>query len=144
PTPAEASAVSAALQQAVAAGAQLVLLAGGVSTDPVDALFAGLRAAGGQVTRVGVPVDPGTACWTGRLGALPVLGLASCDLFGRDTAVDRSLPRLLIGEPLDTARLRRLAHGGLLGGGPPRVPDYKTADGDRGKVQSARDEAPGH
>ena len=140
PTAAEVAAVSAALWQAIREGAQLLLVAGGVSTDPADALFEGLQAAGGAVEQVGVPVDPGTACWIGHLGEVPVLGLASCELFGRITAFDLILPRLLAGEPLSPATLRQLAWGGLLEGGPPRVPDYGPISDGQGEALPAADE----
>jgi len=59
-------------------------------------------------------IEPGTACWTGRLGEVQVLGLASCELFGRPGAVDLLLPRLLLGEPLTRSLLARLGAIGLV------------------------------
>src|SRR6185295_20233870 len=94
--------------------ADAILVAGASATDPLDAAFDGLRRAGGQVDQIGIPIEPGTACWTGRIGACQVLGLASCELFGRPGAVDLLLPRLLLGEPLDRQLLARLAAGGLV------------------------------
>ena len=40
------------------------------------------------VEQIGIPAEPGTACWVGALGATPVLGLASCELFGQPGALD--------------------------------------------------------
>jgi hypothetical protein len=117
--------VAAAFRAAVARGADLIFAAGGSTTDPTDRLFEGLRRAGGSIDQVGVPVDPGTACWIGHLEACPVLGLASCELFGRAGALDLILPRVLAGEALDQALVRALAYGGLLSGGPARVPAYE-------------------
>jgi hypothetical protein len=88
-------------------------------------VFEGLRQAGGEVVQIGIPAEPGTACWIGRLGSLPVLGLASCELFGQPGALDLLLPRLLTGEPLDRDLVRRLALGGLLHG-PTRIAPYHT------------------
>jgi hypothetical protein len=105
--------VAAALRAARDGGADLLLAGGGVATDPCDPLLQGLRGAGGVVLQIGVPVDPGTACWAGRLGAAPVLGLASCELFGNGAALELLLPRILAGERLDRRLLRSLAHGGL-------------------------------
>ena len=118
-TPAE---VAARFRDAVARGADLIFAAGGSATDPTDRLFEGLRLAGGSIDQVGVPVDPGTACWIGHLEACPVLGLASCELFGRLGALDLILPRVLAGEALDRTLVRGLAYGGLLSGGPAPVP----------------------
>lgn len=80
----------------------------------IDAAFEGPRQAGGTVDQIGIPIEPGTACWTGRLGKVQVLGLASCELFGRPGAVNLLLPRLLLGEPLTKALIARLAAGGLV------------------------------
>jgi molybdenum cofactor cytidylyltransferase len=106
-------------------GADLVLAAGASGTDPLDVVFEGLRDAGGEVLQLGIPAEPGTACWIGRLGAMPVLGLASCELFGQPGALDLLLPRLLTGEALDQDLLRHLALGGLLLG-PSRIAPYHT------------------
>jgi hypothetical protein len=103
-----------AFQQAVADGASAILVAGASATDPLDAAFEGLRQAGGSVDQIGIAIEPGTACWAGRLNDVQVLGLASCELFGRPGAVDLLLPRLLLGEPLTRSVLARLAIGGLV------------------------------
>jgi hypothetical protein len=104
-------------------GAELILAAGASGTDPLDVVFEALRAAGGDVIQVGIPAEPGTACWIGRLGSIPVLGLASCELFGQPGALDLLLPRLHTGDSLDQQLLRRLALGGLLLG-PSRIAPY--------------------
>jgi molybdenum cofactor cytidylyltransferase len=126
PGPGTVQELAARLRAALDQGADLLLVAGGSATDPSDLVFEGLRRAGGTVDRVGVPVDPGTACWIGRLDDRPVFGLASCELFGRAGAFDLVLPRVLAGAPLDAALLRSLAFGGLVAGGAPRIPDYTT------------------
>jgi hypothetical protein len=87
-------------------------------------VFDALRAAGGMLERIGVPIEPGMAGWVGRLGNLSVFGLASCELFGGPGAFDVLLPRLLPGEHPDAAMLARLAKGGLLLDGPSIIPDY--------------------
>jgi hypothetical protein len=110
--------------QAVSDGAELVLAAGATATDPADVVFKAVGQAGGSVDQIGIPAEPGTACWIGQIEGRPVLGLASCELFGRPGALDLLLPRLLAGEPLDRALLRRIANGGLLMGGPSRIAPY--------------------
>ena len=112
--PARGAAPADAFRQAVAAGATAILVAGASATDPLDAAFEGLRQAGGQVDQIGIPIEPGTACWTGQIQGQQVLGLASCELFGRVGAVDLLLPRLLLGEPLTRGLLARLASQGLV------------------------------
>jgi molybdenum cofactor cytidylyltransferase len=119
--------LAGAYDEARGAGAELVLAAGASGTDPLDVVFEGLRQAGGEVVQLGIPAEPGTACWIGRLGDVPVLGLASCELFGRPGALDLLLPRLFSGEALDQTLLRRLAVGGLLMG-PGRIAPYHQPD----------------
>jgi len=127
--PAEAAidSLAAGFGQALAEGAEFILAAGASGTDPADVVFEALRRAGGTVDQIGIPAEPGTACWIGQLQGRPVLGLASCELFGQPGALDLLLPRVLCGEPLDRALLRRLANGGLLVGGPSRIAPYHTS-----------------
>jgi len=105
-----------------------VLAAGASGTDPLDVVFEGLRQAGGTVDQIGIPAEPGTACWIGHAGDVPVLGLASCELFGQPGALDLLLPALHTGARLDVALLNRLALGGLLLG-PSRVAPYHAPEG---------------
>jgi hypothetical protein len=121
------SSLAEAFRTALASGADLILAAGAAATDPADIVFDGLRRAGGEVDQIGIPAEPGTACWIGRLEGRPVLGLASCELFGQPGALDLLLPRLLVGEALDRGLLQRIALGGLLVGGPSRVAPYHAA-----------------
>jgi molybdenum cofactor cytidylyltransferase len=123
---ASVEALSAAYRGVHDAGAELILAAGASGTDPLDVVFEGLRTAGGEVIQIGIPAEPGTACWIGRLDSTPVLGLASCELFGQPGALDLLLPRLLTGERLDQRLLRGLAPGGLLLG-PSRIAPYHSA-----------------
>ena len=122
---AEASleAMAAAYHKVRHAGAELILAAGAAGTDPLDVVFEALRQAGGEIIQFGIPAEPGTACWIGRLDGVGVLGLASCELFGQPGALDLLLPRLLTGTELDQRLVRGLAYGGLLLG-PPRVAPY--------------------
>ena len=119
--------LASAFRQAEEAGAELILAAGATATDSLDIVFDGLRLAGGHVDQIGIPAEPGTACWIGGLGDVPVLGLASCELFGRPGALDLILPRLFSGEKLDKSLVRSLARGGLLDG-PPRIAPYHSLE----------------
>jgi hypothetical protein len=97
-----------------ASGAEIMLIAGTKSLDPLDPAFSALRALGIQLDRYGVPVHPGSLLWIGRWGERPVMGLPTCGLFGQLTSFDRVFPRLVAGLPTDSAALAALAHGGLL------------------------------
>ncbi len=105
--------VEAALRRASSA-ADLILTAGGGSTDPADAFFVALDRLGGRVVRHGVPAHPGSMLWLGRLGRSAVMGLPTCGAYSKATAADLLLPRLLSGEPASAATVAKLGHGGIL------------------------------
>src|SRR5262249_18972811 len=123
---ASVEAMAAAYHTVRHGGAELIFAAGAAGTDPLDVVFEGLRHAGGEVIQLGIPAEPGTACWIGSLDDVGVLGLASCELFGQPGALDLLLPRLLTGEPLNQHLVRQLAYGGLLHG-PTRIAPYHSS-----------------
>ena len=82
--------------------ADIVLTAGGASTDPARRVLR--RASGrsrGRIVRHGVPSHPGSMLWLGRVGRSAVVGLPSCGAFSKATAADLLLPRLVAGQPRD-------------------------------------------
>jgi molybdopterin biosynthesis enzyme len=115
----EVDAVLAALRRASARGPDgrrpdILLTAGGASTDPADPFFVALEALGGRVVRRGVPAHPGSMLWLARLGGAAVVGLPSCGAYSMATAADLLLARLAAGQPATPATVARLAHGGIL------------------------------
>jgi molybdopterin biosynthesis enzyme len=92
----------------------IVLTAGGGSTDPSDAFFVALERLHGRVVRRGVPAHPGSMLWLGRVAGTAILGLPTCGAYSKATAADLLLPRLLAGEPATAATVARLGHGGIL------------------------------
>jgi hypothetical protein len=92
----------------------LVLTAGGASTDPTDAFYVAIERLGGRVVRHGVPAHPGSMLWLARIGPVGILGLPTCGAYSKATAADLILPRLLTGEPVTRATVARLGHGGIL------------------------------
>ncbi len=107
-------AVSAAYQDAIAMGAQLVLFAGASAIDPLDPAYAELVRAGGQLLQLGAPMHPGSMLWLGRLGQAAVVGVASCAGFGRSSSLDLLLPFVFAYGRADAKDLLRLGHGGLI------------------------------
>jgi hypothetical protein len=115
--PDDAAAVTDALAAVVASGAgraDIVLTAGGASTDPADAFFAAVDALGGRFVRHGVPAHPGSMLWLAVVDRTAVVGLPSCGAYSMATAADLLLPRLVAGQPASAATVARLAHGGIL------------------------------
>ncbi len=112
----ETAAVARALRAALAEGAELLLLSGASPLDPLDPVLVALMNEGGQVQVAGVPAHPGSMVWVGRLGpGVPLLGVATCAGFGKNTALDLLLPRVLAGQDPVTAAAE-LGHGGLAEG----------------------------
>lgn len=112
----EASAVAAALGPLVRGRGRmdLVLTAGGASTDPTDPFYVAVETLGGRIVRHGAPAHPGSMLWLGRVGRTAILGLPTCGAYSKATAADLILPRLLTGEPPSTRTMARLGHGGIL------------------------------
>ena len=113
--PHRADAVAAAIGRAKAAGAGLIVLFGASAVvDADDILPAGIRAAGGQVLRFGMPVDPGNLLLLAELDGLPVLGAPGCARSPRENGFDWVLARLLAGLPVTADDIAGLGVGGLL------------------------------
>ena len=94
--------------------ADVILTAGGRSTDPSDPFFLAVAALGGRVVRHGVPAHPGSMLWLARIGRTAILGLPTCGAYSKTTAADLLLPRLLTGEPPTLRTVSHLGHGGVL------------------------------
>ena len=114
----EDDAVRAALEVLVRgrgrARANVVLTAGGRSTDPSDPFFSAIEGLGGRIVRHGVPAHPGSMLWLARVGRTAILGLPTCGAYSKATAADLLLPRLLTGEPPTLRTVSHLGHGGVL------------------------------
>src|SRR5262249_62297827 len=112
--PRSGDAVRAAYEEARKLGAGVMLFAGASSIDPMDAAYAELAAAGGELLRQGAPAHPGSMLWLGRLGLAVVLGVASCAGFGRNTSLDLVLPFVFASGEAETIAFNRLATAGLV------------------------------
>ncbi len=103
------------LRQQVAAGVDLVILAGETAIMDMDDIAPrAIVAAGGIVTCFGAPVDPGNLLMLAYLGRVPVLGAPGCARSPKANIVDAVLPRLLVGDRLTQADIVALGHGGLM------------------------------
>jgi molybdenum cofactor synthesis domain-containing protein len=101
------------IKEAKAAGADLILVSGGMSVDPDDLTPEGIRRSGAQVECHGFPVLPGSMFLMAYLKETPVLGLSGCVMHDPVTAFDVLLPRLLAGEKILRADIVSMGHGGL-------------------------------
>ncbi|MGI9252884.1 MAG: hypothetical protein ACR2J8_04000 [Thermomicrobiales bacterium] len=129
--PVETDAVAAAIEQLIASGAEIMLLAGGNTIDPLDPALLALPKIGAEMLRFGAPAHPGSMFWMAQRGDVPIINLASCSMYSKSTVADLVLPRLMAGERVTANDLHRLGIGGLLDRGMSwRFPPYnaETAD----------------
>lgn len=97
-----------------ARGDVILVLTGSATSDARDVGPEALRAAGGRVTRFGIPVDPGNLMFLGDLGGRPVIGLPGS---ARSTALhgaDWMLSRIACGMPPGPDEIAAMGVGGLL------------------------------
>lgn len=105
--------IAAEIRQAEKAGAEIILVSGGMSVDPDDKTPEGIRRSGAKIETHGFPVLPGSMFVMAYLGERPVMGLSGCVLHDPFTAFDALLPRLLAGEKILRADIMAMGHGGL-------------------------------
>jgi molybdenum cofactor synthesis domain-containing protein len=105
--------ISELIKKAKGAGAEIILVSGGMSVDPDDKTPEGIRRSGAKVESHGFPILPGSMFVMAYLNETPVLGLSGCVLHDPFTAFDILLPRLLAGERISRADIMTLGHGGL-------------------------------
>ena len=94
-------------------GAELIMVAGGMSVDPDDVSRMAIARAGAVDLVYGTPVLPGAMFLYGRIGNIPVLGLPACILYYKATVLDLVLARVLAGETITRKDLAAMGHGGL-------------------------------
>jgi len=106
----------AALAQAItrATGQIVLILTASATSDPQDTAPQALRRAGGQMTRFGLPVDPGNLLFLGQSANRPVIGLPGSARSPVLHGADWVLARVACGLPVDSAVISRMGVGGLL------------------------------
>ncbi len=125
---------TAAVAEAIASLAKqgrdpIIVFAASAIVDRNDVIPAALVAAGGAVTHLGMPVDPGNLMMTGKLGRIDVLGAPSCAGSPKLNGFDWVLERLVAGMRVGPAEIQAMGVGGLLKEIPTR-PQPREADED--------------
>ena len=105
-------AITAAIQEFLRQGADMVEVTGGMSVDPDDMTPSAIRACGGEVITYGTPVLPGAMFMLSYVNGVPVVGLPGCVMYAKRSIYDLIVPRLLTGEKLTKRDFVLLAHGG--------------------------------
>ena len=65
----------------IAAGADILLISGGMSVDPDDVTPQGIAMAGADIEVYGAPVLPGAMFMLAYRGEVPVIGVPACGMF---------------------------------------------------------------
>lgn len=92
----------------------LLILTGSATSDQRDVGPDGLKRAGGELHRFGMPVDPGNLLFYGDLGSRPVIGLPGCARSPALNGADWVLERLACGLKLSDSDFAAMGTGGLL------------------------------
>jgi molybdenum cofactor cytidylyltransferase len=101
-------AVALALRESLAAGCDLLMIAGAtVPKDRADTIPSAIVAAGGEIVHFGMPVEPGNMLLLARIGAVPVIILPGCARSRRTNGLDWVLQRMLAGCRWAARRSRR-------------------------------------
>lgn len=92
----------------------LILLGAAAIADRNDVVPAGLVQAGGAITHLGMPVEPGNLLMLGNLRGMPVIGAPSCARSPKENGFDWVLQRLLAGLEIGPGDIMGMGVGGLL------------------------------
>ena len=112
--PHEAAPVAAAIRELLPDSDMIVLFGASAMSDPNDVIPAAIRAAGGSVSRTGMPVDPGNLLVLGEVGGKPVLGAPGCARSPKENGFDWVLDRLMAGLDVTPHDIAGMGVGGLL------------------------------
>jgi molybdenum cofactor cytidylyltransferase len=111
----DADAVAAAIARQAADGLDPILVLGASAImDRRDVIPAALERAGGEIVRLGMPVDPGNLLMLGRLGQRAVIGVPGCARSLKPSGFDWVLQRLCAGVPVAGGDVAAMGVGGLL------------------------------
>jgi molybdenum cofactor cytidylyltransferase len=111
----DASAVAGAIARLAADRLDPILVLGASAImDRRDVIPAALEQAGGEIVRLGMPVDPGNLLLLGRLGDGTVIGVPGCARSLKPSGFDWVLERVCAGVAITADELGEMGVGGLL------------------------------
>lgn len=107
-------AICDAIDEALAKGADIICVTGGMSVDPDDLTPASIRSRCDEVVTYGAPVLPGAMFMLGyKDKGTAIMGLPGCVMFAGRTIFDLVLPRIFAGEKVKPDEIYALGEGGL-------------------------------
>ncbi len=107
--------VASAMKTLAEEGADFLILFGASAVvDRYDVLPAAVEHAGGSVTHLGMPVDPGNLLMLAEFDGIPVLGAPGCARSPKENGFDWVLDRLLADVATEPDDITAMGVGGLL------------------------------
>ncbi len=108
-------ALSAAITKVSESQPDMILIVGASAiSDQCDVIPAAVESLGGQIKRVGLPVDPGNLLMLAEFNGVPVLGLPGCARSPKHNGLDLLLDRIVCNVDIADEWLNGLCIGGLL------------------------------
>jgi molybdenum cofactor cytidylyltransferase len=109
------TALSAALAEALATQADVVLVSGAsITVDSADIVPAAIQSCGGTIEHFGMPVEPGNMLLLGQIGSCRVINLPGCSRSPKLNGLDWVLQRLAVGLPIGKTEILSMGVGGLI------------------------------
>ncbi len=106
--------ITAAIQEMVNQGVDMVICTGGMSVDPDDKTPLAIKNSGAKIISYGAPVLPGAMFLIGYMeNGCPVMGLPGCVMYAKRTIFDLVLPSVLANIPVTAQKLSKFGEGGL-------------------------------
>lgn len=106
--------ITAAINDMLAQGCEMVLCTGGMSVDPDDKTPLAIKNTGANIVSYGAPVLPGAMFLVSYSpDGRPVCGLPGCVMYAKRTIFDLVLPYLVTDTPITKQWLAGLGNGGL-------------------------------
>ena len=106
--------ITAAINEMLEAGAEMVFCTGGMSVDPDDTTPLAIKNTGASIVSYGAPVLPGALFLIAYTAdGRPICGLPGCVMYSGHTIFDLALPMLLADFPITSQWLAGLGNGGM-------------------------------
>jgi molybdenum cofactor synthesis domain-containing protein len=105
--------LEAALREQLEAGADLILMTGGMSVDPDDLTPTAIRNVGANIITHGMPSQPGNMLLVGYAGKTCIVGVPGAAVKLPTTTLDVVLPQIFAGVPFTKEDFVRLGDGGF-------------------------------
>ncbi|MBO0446345.1 MULTISPECIES: molybdopterin-binding protein [Enterococcus] len=106
--------ITAAIEEMLLAGADLVFCTGGMSVDPDDRTPLAIKQTGAKIISHGTPVLPGSMLLLAYLNGKTIVGLPGGVMFSERTVFDLLLPRIIAQDNITKSEINALGYGGYL------------------------------